>query len=219
MGGCAERTADRAAGTRTLRASDPSRPRACSAETIVRNPSFAVALAMAAVAFAGALSGCARPAVKSGDVLISAVEPPDAERHVVGPREDFVVGRPLAVKRAHPDYPEELLAHDLPIAAICVEVTVDEAGQVEHTSVLSLAPRCPDLPAPVQAALKSAVDEAVSTWVYGPSYACVLREDAQADGTCAGAHADPVPVPILHAYRFVFRQTADGPVVTAQEQR
>jgi hypothetical protein len=166
----------------------------------------------------GACQTVQPPREMTGNVELTPVEPPDAERHVLGDDEEFVMGEIRPDARAMPAYPNELLERALAEVSICVELTINEAGTVDSTRAFLIPGRCEKTAADVEAAMKGEVDRAVSTWVYGPSYVCRLPPNAAGDGTCSEPGAERVPVPLLRAYRFVFRQTVQGPSVESEEE-
>lgn len=168
------------------------------------------------------IAACAAPAPRSmpvdGNVAIDTVEPPDADRHELRDNEDFVVGQVLPDSRPMPQYPSDLLGQSLSMVALCVELSIDTGGHVLSTQPLVTGTRCPHHDPALQALLKHAIDAAVLQWRYAPSLACEIPPDAIPDGTCAAAGNATIAVPMLRAYRFVFRQTSAGASVQGEEE-
>lgn len=166
-----------------------------------------------------ALCGCAAQPVSStrGDVALTPVEPPDAARHVQASDETFEIGELLPDSRRNPEYPAALLARDLPEVVLCVEVSIDTAGRVTHTTPLLALPRCVAQSADIETALKTSIDAAVLQWELLPSYVCKRAFGVEDDGYCADDDPTRIAVPMLRGYRFVFTQSADGASVSGEE--
>lgn len=166
------------------------------------------------------LAGCATapdPARTRGDVALTPVEPPDAQRHEASANEEYEVGELLPDTRRNPDYPAALLARPLPELAQCVELSISPAGRVEHTRILADGERCPTQPLDIAAALQTAIDAAVLQWEFLPSYVCKRPFGVEDDGYCEDDDPTRIAIGMLRGYRFVFTQTPDGPRVGSDD--
>ncbi len=172
----------------------------------------------ALLAVVAALAGCAAVTQRlSGDVSLAALEPPDAERHTMADDEDFRMGTPIFDDaRAMPVYPSEWLTRAPAQVVACVELTIDERGEVESSRPLLEAPGCGALPGAMADAFHRSVADAVRSWRYTPSLLCRLHPDAVADGRCEDPLAREA-VAVLRGYRFVFARTAAGAEVGVSE--
>jgi hypothetical protein len=119
--------------------------------------------------------------------------------------------RPLpAADNAIPVYPEALLAKRLPPQALCLRVSIDEAGAVSDSVPIATGPDCPEIEQ-VAPDFYEAANTATRTWRFDPAFRCVYPEGTTPDpqGGCWGEGAREVPQAVSLAYRFVFEQV-DG---------
>lgn len=145
-----------------------------------------------------------------GDVRLEAVRPPEADEQALPANEDMAGGAAVTDSLRLPKYPPELLGRDVPELEVCIELTIDPRGVVIAAEAIAVPDLCvlpaDDLLEPVLRESRTAV----ASWSFLPTYACTLPPGAVADGTCDAAVGELDAVSSLRAYRFVFRQTADG---------
>lgn len=166
------------------------------------------------------LTACATRPVgvpgNAGNVAYQSIEPEDADRLQLSATQGYVSALAKADK-ALPIYPAQWLASRLAPVTVCVELFIDDNGRVYETHPLIQGVTCPALPPEYAAAFQQAVVTAVGQWGFVPSYICELPAGGAPDAGCAGEGVVRKPIAIRQAYRFVFRQTPQGPVVDAAD--
>jgi hypothetical protein len=186
-----------------------------------------IPIAAPALAISLLLAGCAAPTRSArmpverrgvdADVFYRAIEPQGIERHALSEQEDFQLGAARPDDRAVPAYPARYLAQGPAQVEICSQVFVDGDGAVFGTAPHRDAEDCPTLPAEVDAAFRTASDQALRRWRFEPSYRCTLRDGEQRRRRCDDA-ARREAVPVTRAYRFVFLRTERGVSVSGDER-
>jgi hypothetical protein len=110
---------------------------------------------------------------------------------------------------AMPEYPSNMLPHNLPPQAVCVRVSIDAKGAVTGTAPIGAGPDCP-AEANAAAAFYDAAQQAAQTWQYDPAFRCVYPKGTKPDNRgCFGDEVEEVPEAVSMVYRFMFEQ-AEG---------
>ena len=152
------------------------------------------------------LAGCMTAPLR-GQVGVSEVDSavaPEA-RMTLADNETFQQPLPAA-DNALPVYPEGLLAHRLPPQAVCVRVSIDEAGAVSATAPIVAGPDCA---AQENAAAEfyTAAQNAAASWNFDPAFRCVYPKNMKPHSRgCWGDDVQEVPQAVSLIYRFVFEQ-------------
>ena len=97
--------------------------------------------------------------------------------------------------------------------SVCAELFIDAQGRVYESHPLIQGDACPAPVAGYGAAFEQAVLAAVSQWQFIPAYVCEFPAGVTPQSACLGEGVVRKPLAIRQAYRFVFRQTPQGPVV------
>lgn len=163
----------------------------------------ALALALAACATAPSADRAAGP-VRIGQVGVEDLSAAVAAsaRMELGDDEHFLPPLPEP-DNPLPAYPAELLAQRLPPQAVCLRVSISEAGWVVLSAPLQLPPDCELQGVPVQ--FVAAAQAAVAGWRFDPALRCVFKPGERPEHrTCVGAQEIPQAVSLT--YRFVFEQ-------------
>ena len=112
-----------------------------------------------------------------------------------------------------PEYPETLLAKNLPLSALCMQIIVSETGAVTGSSLIEQAPNCPPV-ASLDPLMIQSVEQAVGAWRFEPGLRCVFPDVETKEttyGSCGQSTAIAEPVSLT--YRFVFEQKGGKGVV------
>lgn len=107
-----------------------------------------------------------------------------------------------------PEYPVELLAHQLPVREVCVRVSIDERGDVQATALVGVGPDC-SMAGTTEAAFYEAAAAAASLWNFDPAFRCVYPKRAKkAPNGCYGDGVEEIPEAVSLVYSFEFEQSA-----------
>lgn len=142
-----------------------------------------------------------------GSVLADGAVPA-AARMSLADNETFELPLP-AVDNALPEYPQELLAHQLPPRAVCVRVSIDEEGSVESTALVGVGPDC-SMAGTTEAAFYESAAAVASNWRFDPAFRCVFPKRAKkTPNGCYGDGVKEIPEAVSLVYSFEFEQS-DG---------
>jgi len=123
------------------------------------------------------------------------------DRLVLADNESFLM--PLDdMKNTHPDYPQSLLARQLPPRTVCLRVGINEKGAV---TVVAKAPASEYCVNDAEPEFLAVSETAAKTWKFDPALRCVFRnaKDKQLAGTsCSGGKSVPEAVTLLYRIRF-----------------
>ena len=114
-------------------------------------------------------------------------------------------------KNVHPDYPQGLLAQNLPPRTVCLMVGISEKGAV---TVVHKAPASEYCATDAEPEFLAASETVAKTWKFDPALRCVFRnvEDKErANASCAGGKS--VPQAVTLTYRIRFEQVNGQPKV------
>lgn len=113
-----------------------------------------------------------------------------------------------------PEYPEGLLAKNLPPSALCMQIVVSEEGTVTGSSLVEQAPSCPPVTS-LDPLMIQSVEQTVSAWRFEPGLRCVFP-DVQTKETTYGScgQSTSIAEPVSLTYRFVFEQKGGKGVVS-----
>ena len=155
------------------------------------------------------LAGC-MTAPTRGQVGVNEVDSavaPEA-RMTLADNETFQPPLP-ASDNALPIYPEAMLVHRLPPQAVCVRVSIDEAGAVSATAPIIAGPDCTSQEN-AAAAFYDAAQITAASWHFDPAFRCVYPKKMKPrDHGCWGDDVKEVPQAVSLIYRFLFEQV-DG---------
>ncbi len=141
---------------------------------------------------------------REGDVGISLVAVPAAERMELAPNERFEFPLPHP-DNALPTYPEALLALKLPPQPFCVGVSIGEAGEVFRIDPIEVGEDC-EAGGEAPEAMREAVFDAVGFWRFEAAFRCVYPDGVQPSNLACMPPGEEVPTAIRMPYRFVFVQ-------------
>ena len=167
------------------------------------------------------VAGCAgKPPLRpQGQVGVSEVDSavPTNTRMTLAQNETFQPPLP-ATGNAIPVYPDLLLAQRLPPQAVCLRVSISEAGAVSDAVPLATGPDCPEIEK-VAPDFYEAAQLAARSWRFDPAFRCVYPEGVAPDpqGGCWGDGVSEVPQAVSLAYRFVFEQIGGQGTVRLSE--
>lgn len=162
---------------------------------------------------AAGLMSCARPTVKlapSTHTGFKVFIPPTAQVFDFPKNYKIVVGAPIV--QAASIYPPSLIARRIPRRDVCLEIEINERGEVYHSRPLYGIPGCPVDAQAVEPAFVATAESAVTHWRFAPTVVCMFAEgvDADAEGNdCAneGAKIEPLAIRLAFAFTFI---TTDG---------
>lgn len=154
-----------------------------------------------ALLLALAASGCA--GTRSTRVGAEMILPPLAPQMKLQQREQFFMARHLNPELL-PDYPAALLADGPAQAVVCVEIVVDEGGEVAWQAPLHAAPRCPPGPVAALAPFEQAALDAVARWQFIAAAVCTYPEGVERNDDCRGEGVVEKAVPLRMAFVFEF---------------
>lgn len=166
----------------------------------------------ATLAIAVAAAVAAAPLRAESTVTEVDAAAPASQRMALAENETFQNPFPMA-DNAMPEYPENMLPHNLPPQAVCVRVTISEEGSVSGTAPIGAGPDCP-AESNAAAAFYDAAQKAAQTWKFEPAFRCIYPKGTKPDRRgCFGDKVKEVPEAVSLVYRFVFENTGGNGAV------
>ncbi|WP_434030675.1 hypothetical protein [[Pseudomonas] boreopolis] len=157
----------------------------------------------------------ATPPARDGAVGMSEItdEIKQSNRLVMAENETFIP--PLENEgNKTPAYPQGLLGENVPPRNVCVQVAIDEKGNVMRVAPIAQPPKCADAQS-IEPQILEEIEQTLSAWRFEPGLRCVfpdLKTKETTYGSCGDAKAIPEAVSLV--YRFVFEQKDGSGVVT-----
>lgn len=141
-------------------------------------------------------------AMHKGDVGMSMILPKTAERLEVPEEQQFLFPVPI-IEPILPAYPPALLGSGIQ-QIICVEIVIDENGEVSHARPLLDLPECPSSNRPPNPLFTSAAISAVKQWQFAAAAICRFPKTVQKNDDCHGDEVVITNIAIKLAYTFTF---------------
>jgi len=159
---------------------------------------FVVGLALATLA----ATNCA---TRSASIDQRMILPDSGDRYAMEDRQLFLM--PMSLGNEPPEFPAALQLNDLAPTTVCAEITISDAGRVEHVAPLHETGDCGTGVQQQVAGLQQVVESRLRQWRFEPAAICTFR-DAQAavdaNGVCRDGDAERKPVAVRLAYAFTF---------------
>ena len=155
--------------------------------------------------------------VRSGDVGMGMVLPKSAEKLEVPKDQQFLFSTPIA-EPILPDYPVELIASKA-TANVCIEIIIDENGEVTHTVPLFDAPGCEITASSRNPLFVDASIRAIKQWQFSAAAICKFPTTAVKNDTCDGEGVVITTIPIKLAYTFSFSVKNKNPIVRSAKTK
>lgn len=165
------------------------------------------------------ISGCSTESHKTRHLVASTdfnvFIPPTADGYNLPPNQKIVLGEPIA--QPPPIYPERLLSLHIHQQTVCLEIEINQIGQVYASRPLFSMVNCPANSASVMSAFILASQNAVYKWRFYPSKLCTFPTNvnaSQMNNDCIAYGAKVENISIKLAFIFTFKQTSTGASVS-----
>lgn len=159
------------------------------------------------------VSGCSHQRVSSGTsgvVDSGLLIPMGASRYEMSDREAYFMPDRLS-GYTEPVYPTSHLGERLDVQVVCIDLTVDEGGDVISSSVNASEAIC--TPSEHSSAFQNAALAAVSDWKFFAAQVCTFPEGMEHNDRCDGDGVVVRLLPVKLTYVFEFSLENGGPAV------
>jgi hypothetical protein len=153
------------------------------------------------VVLALALSACAGS--RSSNVGARMILPPLATTMKMQEQQLFLMANHLNPELL-PDYPAEKIADGPEAARVCVDLVVDEGGEVTWAVPLHGGPECPEAADPELAPFEQVVLTTVREWQFTAAAVCTFPPGIEKNDACEGEGVVERAVPLRMAFVFDF---------------
>lgn len=181
---------------------------------IVALPAFFIVFALAMSAIVACSQGNLKNSGTALGTKYSVFIPPNAIRYEPQSNQKIVVGRPLL--QESPAYPSDMADKNIPERTICLEIEIDESGEVYSSKPLYGITNCPADAQSIEQEFVTAATQAVARWRFKPTLLCTFPEDVDmnaAHNSCSSERVRAQPIAIKLAFKFTFTQSHRGPTV------
>lgn len=155
------------------------------------------------VAAALLLTACAGS--RSTQVGASMILPPQAKTMKMQEQQLFLMANHLNPEHL-PEYPAEKLADGPDATRVCVDLVVDEGGEVTWAVPLHGGTECPAAAEPALAPFEQAVLAAVREWQFTAAAVCTFPPGIEKNDDCEGEGVTERAVPLRMAFVFDFNK-------------
>lgn len=169
--------------------------------------------------FVFVISGCSTGLHKTRHMVASTnfniFVPPTAEGYNLPTNQKIVLGEPI--KQHLPIYPENLLPLHIHRQVVCLEIEINQMGQVYTSRPLFNMANCPNRSTAAIQGFILASQNAVKKWRFHPSILCTFPVSVNAhqmSNDCVTNGAKVEDIAIKLAFIFTFKQTSTGASVS-----
>lgn len=163
------------------------------------------------------ISATSCASMRTGNVDANMILPKAAEKIKVPEDQEFLFPAPV-IEQILPDYPAELIASG-GSANVCIEIVVDENGEVAEASPLFNISGCPDSPSKLNPLFIVASITAVKQWQFSAAAICKFPATVKKNDGCDGDGVVITTIPIKLAYTFDFNVKNKKPVVRSAKTK
>ena len=151
-----------------------------------------------------------------GDVGMNMILPKTAETLEVPEDQQFLFPTPI-IEPILPVYPAALLGSGVQ-QIICVEIVIDENGEVSNAHPLMDLPECPSSDKPPNPLFTAAAISAVKQWQFAAAAICRFPKTVKKNDDCQGDDVVITSIAIKLAYTFAFSVKNNRSAVTVRHQ-
>lgn len=163
------------------------------------------------------ISATACTGARKGDVGMGMILPKSAEKIEVPEDQTFLFPVPV-VEPVLPEYPTALIASKQS-ANVCIEIVIDENGEVSRTVPLFDIPDCPDSSNKLNPLFIEASIKAIKQWQFSAAAICKFPVTVKKNDDCEGDGVIISTIPIKLAYTFGFSVKNKKPIVRSTKTK